>query len=174
MDTDDVSLPDRFLRQINFMRTNTKIDVCGSYIEEFNSKSAKIIKYPCKDKKIKKFLKHRNPICHPVCVYRKSVLYDIGKYPNLRIGQDYALWSIMAAKGCIFYNYPKILLKFRTNDNFFQRRSWKAFQSSITVNKLQRNLNIITLEEMIRNIVFRFLLRMSPVILIKFAYKYLR
>ena len=35
MDADDISLPERFDRQIKFMQENTTVDVCGSSMQIF-------------------------------------------------------------------------------------------------------------------------------------------
>ena len=177
MDTDDISMPQRFEKQIEFMKQNPKVSVCGSFLGEFDDFSEEIkqaVKLPTTQEEILKFVQLRTPIAHPVAMMRKSAIFEVGGYPAFPIGQDIALWSVLLARGYILANIPEILLKIRVNDNFYTRRSWEAFKSTIKVSKLQYKEGLIGKRVFVRNIIARFILRMSPVILRKIAYKVLR
>jgi glycosyltransferase involved in cell wall biosynthesis len=177
MDADDISLPNRFKLQIDFMRSNPDIAACGSYLGEFNDESeniTKIVKLPLSNKDILKFIQLRTPIGHPVAMLRKTMIQEVGGYPALPIGQDIALWSILLARGYRLANIPEALLKIRVDDDFYTRRSWNAFKSTIEVSKLQYNEGLISKTIFLRNIILRLILRMSPVALKKLAYKFLR
>jgi glycosyltransferase involved in cell wall biosynthesis len=188
MDTDDISLPERFIKQIKFLRDNGKIAVCGTFIKEFNGKIAvcgtfikefngvvsKNIELPTKQEDIVKFAKLRSPICHPSSVFRKKEILKVGGYPELRLGQDYALWSVLLSKGYNLANIPEVLLKLRTNSDFFRRRGWESFKYEVAVVKIQYQENFIGALEAYKAISLRLLLRLSPVLLKKLAYKLLR
>jgi len=177
MDTDDVSLPERFNIQYKFMNNNKNIVACGSYIEEFDDSDttfSNIVKYPLNNEDLIKFSKLRSPICHPSSMLRRNKIIEVGGYPELRLGQDYALWSVLLARGYFLSNIPKVLMKLRTNSDFFNRRGWNSFRYEVKIIKLQYREDLITLSEFIKSFSFRFILRFSPVFLKKIAYKLLR
>lgn len=177
MDADDISLPQRFEKQIVYMRNNPDISVCGSFIGEFDDTSEdikQIVKLPVTYEETLKFVKLRTPIAHPVAMMRKSVIAEVGGYPPFPIGQDIALWSVLLARGYKLANIPEVLLKIRVNDSFYRRRSWEAFKSIIKVSKLQYEEGLIDRKTFVRNVIARFFLRMSPIFLRKIAYKFLR
>jgi glycosyltransferase involved in cell wall biosynthesis len=177
MDTDDISMPQRFEKQIEFMKKNPNCVAVGSYIGEFtdiNEQVRKIVKFPINNKEALKFIKLRTPIAHPSVMFKKNIILQVGGYPKMSIGQDIALWSILLAEDYQIANIPEVLLKFRINTNFYNRRGWKAFIAYINVLKLQYKLGLINEWYFIRNLIFRFLLRMSPPVLKKIAYKILR
>jgi glycosyltransferase involved in cell wall biosynthesis len=177
MDTDDISLPQRFEKQVAYMQKNPNISVCGSFIGEFDDTGEEIkqiVKLPVTHEETLRFVQLRTPIAHPVAMLRKSDIYAVGGYPPFPIGQDIALWSVLLARGYKLANIPEVLLKIRVNDNFYTRRSWEAFKSTIKVSKLQYAEGLINKKTFIRNVIARFFLRMSPVFLRKIAYKLLR
>ena len=57
VDTDDIALPNRFSRQLDFLNRNKEIDVVGTYIEEFGDgiKYTKTVKYPLEHKNMLNF-----------------------------------------------------------------------------------------------------------------------
>ena len=174
MDTDDISLPSRFEEQIKFMEKNNQITVCGSYIQEFNESFTKQVILPVNQEYIKKFVKLRSPICHPSSVFRKKDILKVGKYPELRLGQDYALWSVLLARGYNITNIPHVLLRLRTSSDFFKRRGWDSFKYEVAVIKIQYEEGLINIFEVIKAVSLRFILRSSPVFMKKLAYKLLR
>ncbi len=177
MDTDDISMPNRFKIQYEYMQENKDISASGTYIEEFdqnNKKYKNILKLPLENKELKKFVKLRSPICHPSSIFRKQDILEVGRYPELRLGQDYALWSVLLARGYTISNIPKVLLKLRTSSDFFKRRGWDSFKYEVAVMKLQYDENLINIFELIKAFGLRLILRLSPVFLKKIAYKILR
>lgn len=177
MDTDDVSLPERFEIQYKYMQKNKDITASGTYIEEFdedNKLYKNILKLPLENTELKQFSKMRSPICHPSSIFRKKTILEVGGYPELRLGQDYALWSVLLARGYNISNIPTILLKLRTNSDFFKRRGWDSFKYEVEVIKLQYRENLINIFELIKAFSLRLILRLSPIFLKKIAYKLLR
>ena len=110
MDADDISYPQRFETQVDFMDKNPEYSVLGSAIELFQDKKG-IHSYPL----IPKYLDFTKGcyIAHPTIMLRKE---DFNKY-NLRYKkglacEDYELWS-RAIRYLKFYNLPTPLLKYR-------------------------------------------------------------
>ena len=63
MDADDISMPERLERQLDFMNENSDIDVCGTYIEEFGDgiEYTKVVTYPLTHNAMLDFFKKTSP-----------------------------------------------------------------------------------------------------------------
>ena len=73
MDTDDISIPNRFEKQLKAFENND-IDICSSWVSEFDSDENEIILYrklPEKHNEIIVYSKMRSPINHPAVMYKK-------------------------------------------------------------------------------------------------------
>lgn len=113
MDADDISLPDRFEKQLDFMNGNPDIGVCGTNILFFGS-SDHITSLPETDDEIKASLLFRDVIMHPTVFIRRSVLETliINYDENFRISQDYDLWCRLSGRTKLA-NLPERLLRYR-------------------------------------------------------------
>ncbi len=114
MDADDISLPDRFQIQYNFLNQNPDyiavgsnaviIDINGDYV--FTS-SKRIT-----DEEIKKRLPE-SPFIHPTVMFKKKFFIHAGKYSEFMLkGQDTVLFNRMAKYGK-FCNMNEPLIKYR-------------------------------------------------------------
>ncbi len=97
MDADDISLPDRFEKQIRFMDTHPDVDILGGdewIINEIGTTTGELI-----TPKLPGILRWNmllgNGIItsHPTVMIRKSFLKQLGGYGSSRAGQDFDLWS---------------------------------------------------------------------------------
>ncbi|WP_036150943.1 glycosyltransferase [Maribacter forsetii] len=136
MDADDISLKDRFEKQIIFLENNPDIDVLGSFCkdidEEGNIISDRTV--PIANSEINKLIHIINPICHPTVVFRKNKLQELGFYnEEYKVVQDYDLWLRCAAKNIKMYNLPEFLLKYRVNDSYHSRKSWKYRMTDLKI-----------------------------------------
>lgn len=146
MDTDDVSLPERFEKQIAYMEKHTDIDAVGASIAEFNDAPEKIIRYricPLKHEDIVKMSKKRNPMNHVTACIRRSALEKAGGYKSLLYVEDYYLWLRMIASGCKLENVNETLVYVRVGNGFTARRgaksqisSWWKLQKFMLKNKM--------------------------------------
>lgn len=113
MDSDDISLPERFAKQLKFLEENKEIGIVGSDIVIIDEKWEKIQekKYPKID--IKNEIWMRNPFCHPVTLIRKQCFDDFGGYDDEFVyAEDLELWVRFGQK-YNFANIWEILLKYR-------------------------------------------------------------
>lgn len=175
MDADDISLPERFQKQIIFMTENPDCAASSAWIEEIDENENKISirKLPITQKDILKFAKRRNPLSHPVTIYRKSMVLSVGGYPPLRKVQDYALWTLMLNKEMTFGNIPKVLLKMRTGGTMMlARRGRSYFQYEKKVMKMQKDCGFISPIEYYSNLFLRGLVRLTPVWIKTLLYRY--
>ena len=130
MDTDDVAKPERFEKQIEVFRAHPEIDVVGAWIDEFEGCTENVIsvrKLPEFQKEIRKFAQKRNPLNHPVVMFRKEAVIKAGGYLHFPLFEDYYLWVRMLMNGARFYNVPESLLYFRFSPDMFKRRGGKKY-----------------------------------------------
>ncbi len=125
MDSDDLSIFDRFEKQINFLKQHPEIDVIGGWIEEFRHTPGdmkQIRNLPEKHAEIYKFAKTRNPMNHMTVMFNKDKALKSGGYWQHRILEDYHLWFQMFQNSCKFYNIQEILVNARVGNNMLGRR----------------------------------------------------
>jgi cellulose synthase/poly-beta-1,6-N-acetylglucosamine synthase-like glycosyltransferase len=173
MDTDDIALPNRFKKQLDIFK-NLDIDVCGSWVGEFEKDENNIISYrkvPESHEKIVVFFKLRNAINHPSVMYKKSMVNKAGGYKRMLWFEDYYLWIRMILNGAKFYNIQEPLVKMRV-DNQLERRKGKDYiLNEIKLQKKFLELNFINKKEFIINIFIRNLPRLLPFFILKNLYK---
>ncbi len=114
VDSDDISLPERFEKQVKYLDENKKISVLGSCFEIFPEYS--IVTHP-KTPKILDFLKGCY-IAQPTVMLRKSDFdkYNLRYNEDFKVAQDYELWS-RAVRVLNFENLQEVLLKYRWHES---------------------------------------------------------
>lgn len=138
MDSDDISDPKRFEKQIKFMIENPDVDCLGTYIAEFENflaekKKIRIVHEKHKD--IVKMARRRNPMNHVSVCMRKSALESCGGYEEIKLLEDYYLWLKMIVGGYKLANIPEPLVYVRVGNGFHSKRGdkqrikgWKQLQ----------------------------------------------
>lgn len=117
MDSDDISLPNRFEVEYNYLEDNSDIVVVGckcqcidendEIYKDFQIHSGSVSFYDA----IKKV-----QIVHPTVMMRKEALLSVDGYTvnNLTLrAEDYDLWCKMTKKGYKIFNLDTILLLYR-------------------------------------------------------------
>ena len=125
MDSDDISVPNRFEKQINCLKENPVLSIVGGYIEEFNNDpndKVGLREVPLDNEKICEYLKSRSPMNQVSVMFRKSDVINAGGYLDWHFNEDYYLWIRMYLNGFIFKNIPEILVKVRVGRNMYKRR----------------------------------------------------
>lgn len=115
MDADDIALPQRFEKQINVLKQNPEIGLCGTWFTFFGSQK-KLIKHSETPEAIKISFLHSCAIGNPTVMLRKQTLGDL-QFENEYVPvEDYDLWSRFLLK-TTFYNIPESLLDYRQHKN---------------------------------------------------------
>jgi glycosyltransferase involved in cell wall biosynthesis len=129
MDSDDISYPERFKKQFDFLEKHPEIAVVGCSIQEFSESQGDmgIRRFPQTTTDAKKCIFKANPLAHPAVMMRRSMFDEgISYNPNYRTTQDLALWFDVLAAGYEVFNIDEVLLRFRREDNIYHRRTnWK-------------------------------------------------
>lgn len=139
MDADDISLPYRFEKQIQFMESHTDIDICGSWVETFYDKQS-IWETPEKDEDIKAYLFFNSAIIHPSVIIRKKSIIKHALYyrDEYNKSEDYDLWE-RSSKYLKYANIPEVLLKYRVEIKKNQNE-YKKVQKRNTIQIRNRQL----------------------------------
>lgn len=180
MDADDISMPERFEKQLEFLKLHQTVDMVGGAINEIDENGenrGKVTKYPCSSEECRTFFSKRNPVAHPTVMFRRSFFEKAGwEYPTDYVrNEDTRLWHEGYKHGCVIANLPDVLLNFRMTDAMFtQRRNGKAFAKSQL--QLRKMINKDLRFGFMANIYAyaMYLLMISPSWLLKLAYRILR
>ena len=175
MDTDDIAKPDRFQKQVEVFEKHPEIDVCGAWIDEFEGDIDKIIstrKLPEWHNDIATYAKKRNPINHPVVMFKKSAVVKAGSYQHFPLFEDYYLWVRMLMNGAKFYNIQESLLWFRFSPEMFKRRGgWGYAMKELKFQKTLRRMGFISTSVYLKNVAIRLTTRIIPNNWRSFIYK---
>ena len=110
MDNDDISLPDRLKKQVEFLDKNQDVSILSTAYETFPEK--RIIVHP----KSVRYLDLYNGcvVTHPAAIFRTESLrkFDLKYDESFICSQDYELWS-RAIRFLKIANLDEVLLKYR-------------------------------------------------------------
>lgn len=143
MDSDDISCPDRFLIQEEYMTLHPEIDILGTGIREFNDEGTldNIRLYPATLDDIKATIHRLNPVAHPSVIFRRS-FFDAGfRYTGkYYLCEDITMWFNAVCANRTISNLHDILLEFRRNNITIDRRKETVYSEFRAYNKGIYNL----------------------------------
>lgn len=161
MDSDDISLPNRFAEQLKYFEEHPRIDILGGDITEFIDNEENIIckrELPKSDNEIKAFMKSRSSFNHVTVMYKKSSVLKAGNYQHLALVEDYYLWLRMMNAGCVFANTGTVLVNVRMSEDAYRRRSgFKYFKSQLALQKYMLKNKQIGIISFLMNLAKRFI-----------------
>ena len=166
MDTDDICKPFRFEKQLRAFEEHPEIDVCSAWLEEFDTDANcinSVKRLPESPAELYEYGKTRNPVNHPVVMFRKGAVLKCGSYMDYPLFEDYFLWIRMLMNGSKFYTIQESLLYFRASQEMYNRRG--GFRYAMTEARLQfllYGLRYINLSTFLMNLVVRFFTRIMP------------
>lgn len=130
MDGDDISLPERFYKQVDFLETNPNIIMCGTAYKTFGV-IEKEIRHPLSHEKIAVQLCLNSAFGHPTVMGKKSIFEKYNYNKDFEKVEDYELWSRLIFEGQVA-NIDEVLLFYRVHEN----------QVSTLFNNVQRIKNV--------------------------------
>ena len=171
MDADDISVPDRFAKQVAFLDSHpdyTFVSCIGRYIDE-EGREEQLRLFPETHEEICAMMPKVDAVMHPGV--RREDIARIGNYcEDFRVVQDYDLWFRGMAAGYKFYNIQEPLVLFRRNDSYNTRKS-KAYRLvDYRVRKKGYKLNKIPLHKRVYLIVPLALAYIPPKVMDKCFY----
>lgn len=166
MDSDDISKPNRFERQIEVFEANPDLDIVGAWIEEFDGNTSNVIstrRLPKQTSDLLQFAKSRNPLNHPTVMFRKSAVDAVGGYKHFALFEDYYLWARMLVNNAQIYNIQESLLFFRFSSEMIKRRGGIKYAiTEMSFFKELHRIGLISVVGLIKNIMIRFASRVVP------------
>ena len=124
MDTDDIALPDRIEKQINFIEEHPEYSIVGGKYILFGENGEKGVRGASGEVVKEDFLKN-TPFAHPTLLIRKKDIISSGLYPNYYRCQDYAMEMNMYVNGYKGFIMEDILLKYRQDTNGYKKKKFK-------------------------------------------------
>ncbi len=146
MDSDDISLPQRFEKQIKYLEQNPEISILSSSFKTFPKE--RLIELPEKVNYLDLF--EWCCIANPVTMLKKSDLdrYNLRYDEKLSISEDYELWS-RAIKYLKMANIEEPLLRYRLLNNSVSHNK-KNNASAIEIQIKQSMLDFLTSDEKLK------------------------
>lgn len=165
MDSDDISVHDRFEKQLNAFEQYPEVSVVGGLIKEFigspdNVVGTRIV--PENDTDIRKYMKSRCPMNLVTVMVKKNDVMEVGGYQDWYCEEDYYLWIRLAQRGYKFYNIQENLVYVRVGEEMYQRRGgWKYFKSEAKLQRYMMKHSLISFPKYIINILLRFVVQVA-------------
>ena len=134
MDSDDISVPYRFEKEMQYLEEHPDVDVVGALGQEFydeleNLAGLKLV--PETHEEIAKFITARSPFCHQSLIMKKSMIEKAGGYEPWHYAEDYYLFVRMFLAGAKFYNIQEVMVYLRIDKNTFGRRHGLKYYKSL-------------------------------------------
>lgn len=131
MDGDDISLPDRFERQIAYMNANPLVDICGGNLNimDENDTIRSKREYPVGERQISRYFIYRTSIAHPTAMFRRKIVDAGFRYdPSFKKAEDLNFWLTLRNAGFKFGNLGVPLLNYRVIGDLGAKRSRAQYQ----------------------------------------------
>ena len=174
MDSDDISLPNRFVMQEKFLNERPYVYVVGGAIQEFNDEDGIIGErhFPKDTEEAIHYIHKASPFAHPAVMIRKA-LFDEGVMYNeaYRTTQDLALWFDVLKTKHQVANLYDFVLKFRRDSNVYQRRKNKEdsrLEMKIHLNGIKELFGLSPIKSLYP--IARYTMRLLPNSMINFIY----
>lgn len=142
MDDDDISLPERFEKQVKYLDEHQDITVLGTFIETFGDEKIESWVFENNSEILDILLNFFNPMCHPSVMIRKSFLrqHNLNYSPEALYAEEYDLWKNISLKGGKLANLPEILVKYRVHKSSVTKKKKTGKIQAKTAKKVRTEL----------------------------------
>lgn len=148
MDADDICLPERFTKQVDFLLNHPETSVVSGFVEFIDEKGDP--KGEWRDdrkanswKKIKQMLPWKNCIAHPVVMIRKKVFEKYQYNEAQTNSQDWDLWLQLAADNIIIGKINESLMLYRVHSQSMTAGSLKRSGFRKIHNTIKEYLHLV-------------------------------
>ena len=114
MDSDDISLPERFETQVNYLETHPDVDLCSCGMKLFGARNGSWVR-DADPEMVKITALFFSPILHASSVWRRESFERFGlRFRQEMVpAEDYDLWCRALVKGLRMVNLPDCLYLYR-------------------------------------------------------------
>ncbi len=164
MDSDDISVPNRFELELKEFKKNPNLTLVGGQVVEFNELGlGKKRKVPEDMKSIIKYSKKRNPFNHMTVMFKKKDILNVGNYKHMPFFEDYYLWILLIKNNYEVLNLSEILAYVRSGEEMTKRRGGiKYIQPTYNFEREIYRLKYIKLNTFLVNIFIRGTVSLVP------------
>jgi glycosyltransferase involved in cell wall biosynthesis len=163
-DADDISLPERFERQLPLIKDGA--DLVGAGLLEFGEDEHDILGQrtpPTSRAEIHRSARFRDPFNHPTVVYRRAAVAAVGGYAHLPLMEDYWLFVRMLESGAVADNLAEPLVLYRVGAGAYARRGGRELlRSELDLQRRMRAAGYLTRTQYARNVAVRGGYRLVP------------
>lgn len=151
MDADDICLPDRLSRQLDFLAEHPEVGLCGGRITYFGSYTGRFHGLPLSYEDVRSSALFDNPFTHPTVMMRRDLFqrHQLRYDPVYCPADDYELW-VRAMNHFPAMNMDRVVLRYRTHKRSLTSMEWTdmdAHSYRITARELRAlGLNVDTQE----------------------------
>ncbi|MDD5088925.1 MAG: glycosyltransferase [bacterium] len=126
MDADDVMLPERLRKQVEFMNEHDEVTILGTWFDTIDNQSRvvkRVFPFPATHDEIHSAFRRYNAIGGPTMCMRVERIRAIGGYAATEpYADDLTLCLQCLAAGYRFANLPEVLLHYRRSPNQLMQR----------------------------------------------------
>jgi glycosyltransferase involved in cell wall biosynthesis len=123
-DADDLCMPDRIARQVDFLEGQPKVAVLGGAMLAMTAKGRPVrhIAYQTDTSVLRGQVFRGNPVAHPAVMMRRSLVMKLGGYRRIvEYAEDYDLW-LRISEHADLANLPDVLVHYRLHDGMTTSR----------------------------------------------------
>ncbi|WP_348771211.1 glycosyltransferase [Canibacter zhuwentaonis] len=165
MDADDVSVPDRFATQWQFLQQHG-LDLVGTGMAEFVSDPDTVSTLrvpPVGAERIRAHARTHAPFNHPTMMYRVATVQAVGGYQEMGTMEDYWLAVRMLLAGAKVDNIARPLVKYRVGQGAYSRRGgWQVLRTEWRMQRKMLQIRFISPVEFVRNCLIKMVYRLLP------------
>lgn len=141
MDHDDISLPQRLARQVDFLRKNPQLGACGTWVETLGDFRQEIWRAPTTPEAVRMQLLFDSALLHPTVMFRRDLFlqHSLRYDESFTCAQDYELWE-RASHVVEMGNIAQVLVRYRVHPaqtGQIRRQCQREFSDTVRVRALQ-------------------------------------
>ncbi|MGG7078778.1 glycosyltransferase [Clostridium sardiniense] len=129
-DGDDISVKDRFEKQVKFLEENLQYDLVGTSMISFNENGVHGVRGVLSSKPDKGKIAVLPPFCHATIMVKSNVYKELKGYKVTKYTkrcEDIDLWFRFFHKGYEGFNIREPLYMVRDDDNSYKKRNLKSY-----------------------------------------------
>ena len=172
-DADDISLPERFERQMPLIEAGA--DLVGAGLLEFGEDEHDVVGQrtpPTSRAEIRRSARFRDPFNHPTVVYRRAAVEAVGGYAHLPLMEDYWLFMRMLESGVVADNLAEPFVLYRVGAGAYARRGGpELLRSEVELQRRMLAAGYVTRMQYLRNVAVRGGYRLVPEQVRRLAYR---